>query len=365
MTLTKPHILVVDDSPDDLQLMRDLLEKDHYAATLVSDGAAALAAAHADLPDLILLDVTMPVMNGYEVCERLQADPLLKNIPVLFLSGAIEETDKIRAFRAGAVDYITKPFQLEEVAARVRAQLELSRQKRELQGNYERLRELNQLRDNLIHMIIHDLRSPLAGIEMSLDLLRERLPYGDAHAANLFNRARNCLNLLTQMIAQLLDISRLEARQMPLNRQQLNLADTARAALDSVVLFGGEFSPHLSVPEPVQAFFDPEIVRRIIENLVINAMKFSQKNCAVQITITRDGGMPRVAVSDQGPGIPSHFHQAIFEKFAQVDPEHKRVGAGLGLAFCKLAVEAHGGEIGVISEPGQGSTFWFTLPSRN
>jgi len=359
------NILIVDDSPDNLQLLCDLLEDQGHRAVLVSEGSLALAAAQKEPPDLILLDVNMPGMNGYEVCERLKAEPQLKEIPVLFLSAAVETTDKVRAFQAGGVDYITKPFQLEEVTARVRTQLELRRQQRELQSNNARLKELDHLRDDLVQMIVHDLRSPIHTLQMSLDLLQTNHLGKDLQAAHLLKRAKDCVTVLGQMTAQMLDVSRLEAGQMPLTKAETDLTETARLAIDSVAAFGAPRHFTLDAALRVRALCDADIVRRIIENLLINAIKFTPRDSKVRIEITRQGSMARVAVSDEGRGIPPHSQQKIFEKFAQVDVENKQLGAGLGLAFCKLGVEAHGGRIGVTSIVGRGSTFWFTLPIRS
>jgi signal transduction histidine kinase len=286
----------------------------------------------------------------------------LKEIPVLFLSAAVETTDKVRAFQAGGVDYITKPFQLEEVTARVQTQLELRRQQRVLQNNNARLNELDRLRDDLVQMIVHDLRSPIHTLQMSLDLLQKNHVGENIQAAHLIKRAKECVTVLSQMTAQMLDVSRLESGQMPLTKAEADLTETAGLAIDSVAAFGAERHLTLDAAQRVLALCDADIVRRIIENLLINAIKFTPRHSEVGIRITRDGNMGRIAVSDQGQGIPKHSQEKIFEKFAQVDSENKRLGAGLGLAFCKLGVEAHGGRIGVTSAVGRGSTFWFTLP---
>jgi DNA-binding response OmpR family regulator len=169
------EILIVDDSPDDLQLLDEFLRGQGYQTRLALSGRQALELARSSRPDLLLLDANMPNMTGYEVCEQLRADTALREVPILFLSAMVAVTDKVRAFRAGAVDYVTKPFELEEVAARVRTQLELGQQRRVLKSNFTRLRELEHLRDNLVHMIVHDLRSSLTTIGLSLALLEQRL----------------------------------------------------------------------------------------------------------------------------------------------------------------------------------------------
>ncbi|MEI8352800.1 MAG: response regulator, partial [bacterium] len=168
-----PGILIVDDAPANVRLLADMLKDRGYKIRVALSGELALQAAHNHPPGLILLDINMPEMNGYEVCERLKADAKLRDIPVIFISAMHETLDKVKAFSMGGVDYITKPFQTEEVGARVRTHLELHRQRRELQRSYARLRELENLRDTLVHMIVHDLRNPLSVVRGSLDVVMQ------------------------------------------------------------------------------------------------------------------------------------------------------------------------------------------------
>jgi CheY-like chemotaxis protein len=166
-----PNILVVDDTPVNLQLLTEMLKELGYKVRSVSSGKFALQTAKHNPPDLILLDVVMPEMNGYEVCEHLKADEQLAEIPVIFLSALNETMDKVKAFEVGGVDYVTKPFQLREVQARVATHLELHQKRRLLQESYEQLRGLEELRDNLVHMVVYDMRTPLTSIKDFLQML--------------------------------------------------------------------------------------------------------------------------------------------------------------------------------------------------
>jgi two-component system sensor histidine kinase/response regulator len=165
-------ILVVDDTPANLRLLTGMLKEQGYRVRPAPNGRLALQAVRAEAPDLILLDINMPEMNGYETCEALKADEAYADIPVIFISALTETSDKIQAFQTGGVDYVTKPFQFEEVQARVEAHLTLFRLKRELEEKYRQLKELEQLRDSLTHMIVHDLRSPLTGTLTTLQLIK-------------------------------------------------------------------------------------------------------------------------------------------------------------------------------------------------
>ena len=149
---------------------------------------------------------------------------------------------------------------------------------------------------------------------------------------------------------------------MPLNRHHGELFAVVASVIDSVATLTQKTPRRMTLSGSATAFYDVDIVRRMIENLLINAMKFSPPDSEIKISITKEGDRALVTVSDAGQGIPAEHQMKIFEKFAQINPEHKHYGAGLGLAFCKLAAEAHGGQIGLISQPGQGSRFWFSLP---
>ena len=154
-------VLVVDDTIENLRLLSDLLGEHGYEVRAVTNGRQALQAVERDPPDLILLDISMPEMDGYEVCRRLKASERSQDVPVIFLTALTDTADKVRAFEAGGVDYVTKPFQVEEVLARVKTHVALRRAQADLADSYARLRALEQLRDDLVHMVVHDMRSPL------------------------------------------------------------------------------------------------------------------------------------------------------------------------------------------------------------
>ena len=357
-----PVLMIVDDSSSICRFLESMLSKHGYRVRTFSGGRAALKAAAEQPPDLIMLDINMPEMTGYEVCAELKASPRLKDVPVIFISTLKEASDQVKAFAVGAVDYVRKPFRFEEIEARIRTHLELRRKERELQGNYERLRNLEKLRDDLTHMMVHDMRSPLSVILLTLEMVRERVLPQNGEVLQMLKSAHDCAATLKEMITQLLDIHRLEAGQMPLVKTPCNLAQTAKEVLDSLAALVEKRKLLLISPEPVIAYCDTEMVRRVLGNLLGNALKFTAPDGKVKISITHEITAARVAITDNGPGIPQEQHQKIFEKFCQVEGGPQKYGTGLGLTFCKLAVEAHGGRIGVESQVGKGSKFWLTLP---
>ncbi|MDD5209168.1 MAG: response regulator [Elusimicrobiales bacterium] len=206
-----PAILMVDDTPANLELLSGMLKGRGYKVRAAVSGKMALQAARNDPPDLILLDINMPEMNGYEVCTELKADEKLKDIPVIFLSALTETIDKVKAFGTGGVDYITKPFQFEEVEARVETHLEMRRQKNRLQENYNELGELKKMRDNLVNLLLHDLRPPLASICGQLELIKEKEKTAiSADSAGRLAETVKTAKHLIHMVGTVLDKGKLE-----------------------------------------------------------------------------------------------------------------------------------------------------------
>jgi signal transduction histidine kinase len=265
-------------------------------------------------------------------------------------------------------------FQFEEVDARVashlklrRLQLALATSNEELRRTNEDLRRLQHLRDNLTHMIVHDLRSPLTGVLGAFDMIEFEEPALTEGSRKMLEIGRSAGRQILGMINSLLDISKIEAGELQPRCAQCDLVAAVREA---VQLLGGlEGRRRLSIETHEEQFllsFDRELVMRLVQNLVGNAVKFTGPEGHIRISIAPVAGAVRVSVTDDGPGIAPEHHQHIFEKFAQVHAaDESRVGTGLGLTFCKLVAEVHGGRIGVESELGHGSTFWFELPDPN
>jgi signal transduction histidine kinase len=248
-----------------------------------------------------------------------------------------------------------------------RVNTEKTRLLAELRESYDRLRELEELRDNLTHMIVHDLRTPLMGISGYLQLLQMQVEGRlTPEQSESVQRARRSTAVLTEMISSMLDVSRLEAGQMPLQVEPCDLQIVAQDGIASLGLVGDEVHIVRDAPlEPVLISCDREIMRRVIANLVGNAVKHTPPQGDVRVTVAMAGSQARVEVIDVGPGIAQEYHEMIFKKFGQIEARDQKQGSssGLGLTFCKLAVEAHGGRIGVDSQVGRGSTFWVELPA--
>jgi signal transduction histidine kinase len=272
--------------------------------------------------------------------------------------------DKIRAFSVGGIDYITKPFQVEEVEARVSIHLQLRRQQRDLETLLARQRQLEGTRDSMVHMIVHDLRAPLTAVFNYIDLVREHeAGFISVESMQNLDLAMKASRFMVQMVNVLLDTSKIESGHMQLRLAEYDLGQVIGEAIDAIRSLADERNV-LFHPIPIRATFDHDAITRVVQNLVSNAVKLTPPGGDVRIALLPHIDHIRVEIIDHGPGIAAEHHPKIFQKFAQLDTKVRQSvpSSGLGLYFCKLAVEAHGGSIGVDSDIGRGSTFWFNLP---
>jgi len=375
-----PLILVADDVPANVELLCDQLATLGYRVETAIDGPSAVEACFTKKPDLCILDVSMPAgslgvddrSTGFEVCRRIKRDPRTARIPVIFVTALNDTTDRVKAIEAGGDDFLTKPHNRQILGARLRSLLRLKFATDALEESYRKLRELEKVRDDLMKMIVHDLKSPLTSVLAALEMVldgdfgavsdQQRRALGDAEA-----KAEDLLAL----IEDLLEVARIEEASI-----QLDVEAIAPAALLTEVLH--EWDMRLAQEEAVATLdvaddapvfhADKGLIKRVFSNLIQNALTHSPRSVTIDLRARHDAATDGVifTVGDNGPGIPKEYHEIIFRKFEQAKtPSAPRVrSSGLGLAFCKLAVEAHGGRIWVQSAEGQGSQFHFTLPVR-
>jgi two-component system, sensor histidine kinase and response regulator len=369
-------ILVADDVPANVELLFDQLHVLGYRAIAASDSPSAVAACFEHKPDLCILDVAMPAgdlgvddrSTGFEVCRRIKRDPRTARIPVIFITALNDTTDRVKAIEAGGDDFLTKPHNRLVLGARVRSLLRLKATTDALEETNRKLRELEKLRDDLMHMIVHDLKTPLTAVQATIEMLHDG-DFGQVSAdqRKALSDAQNKADDLLTLIEDLLEVSRIEETTVPLELQQIAPAPF----LDEVM---GEWrlrfqqeraSARVDLAPDTPAFeADRQLLKRVFGNLIQNALSHSANPVALQISARRENGGVLFTVADNGPGIPREYQEVIFRKFQQVKTPHApRVrSSGLGLAFCKMAVEAHGGRIWVQSVEGQGSSFHIALP---
>jgi signal transduction histidine kinase len=363
------EVLVVDDMGTvRLMLTRHIVQMGHRV-TPAKDGREALELLRSQPFDLVLLDIEMPEMNGHEVLEAMKSDVRLREIPVVMISGIDDLESVVRCIERGAEDYLPKPFNPTLLRARVSACLEKKRLWDELADNYRQLQQLEKMRDSLTHMIVHDLRTPLTSIISGMETL-EFLPHMETeYREEIVTMARRGGERLLGMINDLLDISKLEDGSMKLEKQSTPVPQLVDAAVEQVTYLLEDKQLRLEKtvdpilpPLPV----DSDKIQRVLVNLLGNAIKFTPQHGTVCTTVRSAPDGLCFSIIDTGEGIPREAFARIFEKFGQVETRQsgRKMSTGLGLTFCKMAVEAHGGRIWVESEPGQGSTFSFVLPSE-
>jgi len=374
----KPTLLIVDDEERNIRLLKAMLLAKNYNLLEASHGEEALRLVSETPPDMILLDVMMPRMDGFEVCRRLKQDEKNRKIPVIMITALSEKQHRVKAMEVGADDFLSKPVDLTELTVRVKSLLRIKSYHDELLNSYqeiavknEELGELQQMKEGLTHMIIHDLRNPLTAISTYLQLavMESSNPTQSQHA-----KISRCLHFcaeLDRLIQNLLDINKMEEKRMQLQLEKTNLetlindvSDHFRADAEERAISLGFFKEEQIPSIPI----DPGLMKRVFANLLNNALRHTPKDGRIQITVdfTPDKKHLLVAVRDNGLGLIPEYHQKIFDKFEQVrlKSEKSAVGSGgLGLTFCKMAVEAHGGKIWIESEgEGKGCTFFVSIP---
>ncbi len=373
----KGFLLVVDDVEANRDVLSRRLERQGYTVATAENGPQALARLRAETFDLVLLDIMMPEMDGYEVLQRLKADEALRHIPVIMISALSEMDSVVHCVEMGAEDYLPKPFNPTLLKARIGACLEKKRARdretklfAQLQDNFRRLQELEQSRDDLTHMIIHDLRTPLNAMMMGMHAV-ETMGDLNEDQQEMMKISQRGGKTLVDIINDLLDISKMESGSLQLKRQDIPVTGLIDTALEQVAILVNSRNLTLATeldPNLPHLVADEAILIRTLVNLLGNALKFTPEGGAVTVSVRLDddGHSLQFSIRDTGEGIPPEAFERIFEKFGQVESRKggRTVSTGLGLTFCKLAVEAHGGHIGVASAPGQGSTFSFTIPLR-
>jgi two-component system sensor histidine kinase/response regulator len=368
---TKPNIVIIDDAPPNLQFLSEIFPAKDYRCRIFPGGKLALASIKKNPPDLILLDITMPEMNGYELCSRFKADPLLKDIPVIFISCLNKPVDKLKAFEAGAVDYIARPFHFMEIQSRVRLHLGLYLRLRRLEQENSALREtsaelrqLQKAHEEMLHVLVHDLHQPMTGVMVYLDLmeLQEETRLSEASQQSIA-KIRASGQQLIGMINSILDVNKMKTNVLQIACVSCDPIALVKEAMIRMEPLKGNRRVELVMRGGLSNLdVDPALIIRVVENLLANAIKFSPENAAVIIKMELAKPDLRITVLDHGPGIPMALQPGFFEKFCQAGDD-RSTGMGFGLYFCKMAVEAHGGKIGMDEgEKDKGCAMWFTLP---
>ena len=357
-----PRILIVDDEPRTLYATEMLLYDEPYEVLFADCGASALALIAVQPPDVIVLDVMMPDMSGYEVAAKLKADPDLRAIPIILATALGRKEDVISGLEAGADEFLTKPIHGPELRARIRTMLRIKQQYDELQDNL-------RLREEMADMIVHDMRSPISALHIFIELLQriEDLP---PDALRLSERIRTQAYRLNSFLGDLLLMAKMNAGKLALQRSYVDPAILVEITAEQYREMAASRDIKLALDLPDKAgevLLDVRLMERVLDNLVSNALKYAPSGTAVTLRLAyppaANGAASgaqrmRLQVIDQGPGIPEEYQESIFDKYEVVHTQRDHgPQVGLGLALCKSVVDAHDGSICVTNQEPSGAVF--------
>lgn len=363
------RVLIVDDVPENIQILVHLLNEKGLKVNYAESGIKALKAIKNNIPDLILLDVSMPGMDGFEVCEKLKKDPLTADIPVIFLTAKVDQEDVINGLEKGAVDYVTKPFNSNELISRIFTHLELKHNRDLITRQNEELSKLNEVKNQLFSVISHDMKNLFNNILFGTESLEKEIEYFQKGeivqmASVIHDSARRAFSLLQN----LLDWSRSQMQSIsysPVSAEIVMLVNQSVALFRPTIQKKDITIDVHSHGESFQAFADLEMVKAVLRNLLSNAIKYSHAGDTIDVTVTEKRDTILVEISDHGVGMsPEQVKKLkqINQPFQSTPGTQNERGSGLGMVLIRDFVEKNKGDFDFESTQGEGSKFWFTLP---
>jgi two-component system, sensor histidine kinase and response regulator len=367
--LTGRKVLIVDDDRLNIRILGGILKGEGYTLAEADSGERALEIYQEFQPDLVLLDVMMPGIDGFETCRRLKSEYGDKSAPVIFITAKSESDDVVEGLGAGGVDYLPKPFNPKEVLARIRTHMQnqiLSEQRKTL---VEQLRKANYAKNRFLGMAAHDLRNPLASIRGIAEFLREgAVGPMTPDQLDLIDTIHGASQSMLDMVNELLDVATIESGELKLNRELHNLSELVTKCVSMINREALKKNTRVMYEPtaPVSLQIDPAKMKQVIDNLLSNAVKYSPPGSIITASVQRDdaNGTCSFSVRDQGPGIPHDERDKLFKDFSRLSskPTGGEKSTGLGLAICRKIVDAHHGAIVAENLPDVGCEFRVTLP---
>ena len=363
-------ILIVDDVMSNVLLLKVLLTNEKFAIATASNGRQALEQVEKENPDLVLLDVMMPDMSGFEVAQHLKSNPNTADIPIIFLTALNSTADIVKGFQVGANDFISKPFNKEELIIRVTHQISLVAAKRLILSKTEELQRTIAGRDKLYSVIAHDLRSPMGSIKMVLNMLILNLPFEKigAEMYELLTMANQTTEDVFSLLDNLLKWTKSQIGKLNVVYQDVDLVEVTDGVIEifSMVASLKKIRIREMKPERMMVNADIDMLKTVVRNLLSNAIKFSKENSEILVKMEEVNGMAVVSVQDHGCGISEEGQKKLlhtdthFSTFGTNNEE----GSGLGLLLCKDFVVKNGGKLWFTSKEGEGSIFSFSIPVK-
>lgn len=361
-------VLAVDDTPGNLRVLVEALSAANLEVLVATDGLSAIDTAKYSKPDLILLDVLMPGIDGYETCERLKRDEATARIPIIFMTALCETEEKVRAFEVGAVDYITKPFEQAELLARVNTHLTISRLRQDLEKRNRELQDLNRLKNEFMGMAAHDVRNPLASVLACAELIETVIDVSPPEKTKmLIGQISTSARRINAIITNLLDVNAIDSGERRLHLTPADFQPIVERVVDqnSHKARSKEIEIVLEPsPAPLAGIIDETAAEQVLDNLVSNAVKYSPPGTRVTVRVLSGEDCVAVAVQDQGPGISEEDQAKMYGKFCRLTPKPTagEPTTGLGLWIVKELTESMKGRIMCESELGKGTTFTVLWP---
>ena len=362
-------ILIVDDVVSNVLLLKILLTNEKFQVCTASNGKQCIEVAQNEHPDLILLDVMMPDLNGFDTAVILKKDPSTQEIPIIFLTALNNPNDLVKGFQVGANDFLTKPFNKEELVMRVMHQIQLVAAKRIIVRQNEELKRTISNRDKMYSVIAHDLRSPMASIRMVLNLAVNVVSpeiVGD-EIFGLLDKANRESEDTHDLLDNLLKWTKSQTGRLNVVYQDIDLDDIVPGVVDIFKMIAEMKKidlKYLPAEEKLTVRADNDMIKTIIRNFLSNAVKFTPAGKGIEVFYTREGDFARVSVRDHGVGVEPERVETIFHKGETTYGTGGEEGSGLGLQLCQDFARKNGGEAQVESTLGEGSTFSFTIPLK-
>lgn len=365
----QPTVLIVDDNPTNIKVVGLVLRPLRYKIVIATNGEQAIDMVERIRPDLVLLDVMMPKLDGFEACRIIKSKEENDNIAVIFMTALSDVEDVVKGFEAGGVDYITKPFNKEELISRVKTHIELKLTRDKLEKTTTHLTELNALKDKMFSVIGHDLRSPLSSVKMTLEFLSETATTGNEELAETIGIIMQTTDEIFGLLENLLGWAKSQSGNLSLNKEEIKLEETIQNIyrLNKSNFDNKQITFTSKVKDEDVAFADLNTLKIVLRNLLSNAIKFTPNNKTIEVLTEQLDDKIQILVRDTGVGIPKDKVDKLFnsnEHFTTYGT-NQEAGSGLGLLLCKDFTERNNGKIWVESEEGKGSTFFIELPIKS